>query len=237
MSGNTPAPQSTPPANGPTDGQQGGGDGTSNPQAPPAQQQQQQNDQGQPPGADTSQQSNPESTEQSGEQGLENASRDDLVAQIRELRRENAKDRTTAKDTAAQQATDALTQKLGKALGLIKDGDDTPDPDQLTAQLTEQTNTAKQAQLELSVYRAANKQGVDADTLLDSRSFLEKVADLDPTKTADIETAIQDAVKNNPRLQTGQEPPRRSSNPIKGNRNQQLPETPQELAAKIPRRY
>lgn len=235
MTENAPTPAA--PANGPQHGEQGGG-GNDAPTSPqPAPQQDGQGQRGEPAPAAPSQPQDPESSKQPGEQGLENASRDDLVAQIRELRRENAKDRTSAKETAANEARNEVVQSIGKALGIIEDGGDAPDAEQLTQQLTEQTQAAKQAQLELSVYRAASKQGADADALLDSRSFLEKVTELDPSKTADIETAIQDAVKTNPRLQTGQVPPKRSSNPMNGSTHEQLPQSPEELAAKIPRGY
>lgn len=77
-----------------------------------------------------------------------------------------------------------------------------PDAEALTKQLTEQTTAAKQAQVELAVYRAAGKHGADADALLDSRAFLAKIADIDHTKTADVEKAIKEAVENNPKLKS-----------------------------------
>lgn len=229
----TPPAQSTPPANGP-DGQQGG-DGHATPPAQP------QGQQGQSAVPATSQPQDSESSEPAGEQTLENASHADLVSQIRDLRAENARDRTTARDNAAQQARDEVVQSIGKALGIIEDGADTPDADKLTEQLTEQTQTAKQAQLELAVYKAAAdpELGADAAALLDSRSFLEEVQGLDPTKTDNIVAAIKAAVKDNPRLQntTGQAPGKRSSAPL--NQGNQIPvaETPEELAKLIPRQY
>lgn len=234
MTENAPTPAT--PANGPQQGEQGGGGNDSTPPQP-AQQQGGQGQQGEPAPAAAAQPQSPEPSEQPGQESLENATPEQLRQVITDLRAENARDRTSARDNAAQQARDEVTQSIGKALGLVDDGDNTPDAEQLTQQLTEQTQAAKQAQLELSVYRAASKHGADADALLDSRSFLEKVTELDPSKTAEIETAIQDAVKTNPRLQTGQVPPKRSSNPINGSQHEQLPQNPQELAAKIPRGY
>lgn len=126
-------------------------------------------------------------------------------AEIERLRSENGKDRTTAKTKAAEDARNELTQTLGKALGLIKDGDgDKPDPAKLTQQITETAAAAKQAQTELAVYKAAGKQGADADALLDSRNFLAKIADLDPSDTKAITKAITDAVTDNPKLKTVQ---------------------------------
>jgi hypothetical protein len=125
-------------------------------------------------------------------------------AEIERLRAENGKDRTTAKTKAAEDARNELTQTLGKALGLIKDEGEKPDPAKLTQQITETAAAAKQAQTELAVYKAAGKAGADADALLDSRAFLAKIADLDPSKTADIEKAIKEAVTSNPKLKTVQ---------------------------------
>ena len=238
MSGNAPTP--TPPANGPADGQQGGDPNAagSTPPAPtpPAQP----DNQGQPSAPTPTQPPAPESSEQQGQQGLENASRDDLLATIKDLRRENAKrrtDNTAAVEQAQEQAQQALAQQIGKALGIIDDGDTTPDPAKLTEQLTAQTQAAQQAQLELAVYKAAGALGADPDALLDSRSFLEKVQDIDPTKADDITTAIKETVESNPRLQTGQAPPKRSSAPLNNSNTQPVAQTPEELAKLIPRGF
>lgn len=123
-------------------------------------------------------------------------------AEIERLRGENAKDRTTAKTKAADEARNSLVQELGKALGLVKDGDKKPSPDELAKQVTEQATAAKQAQTELAVYKLAGKHGADADALLDSRAFLAKIAEIDHTKTADVEKAIKEAVESNPKLKS-----------------------------------
>jgi hypothetical protein len=239
MSGNAPTPTPPAPSNGP-DGAQGGGDsnaaGTPQPPAQPT-------PQGDPAPPAPSQPATPEPSEQpdQGQQGLEAASRDDLLAEIRTLRRENAKRRTTTQEatqTAAEQAKSELAQQIGKALGLVEDGEATPDASKLTEQLTAQTQAAKQAQLELAVYKAASMHGADADALLDSRSFLEKVADLDPTNTDELNAAIKDVVENNPRLQAGQVPPKRSGNQLnKQQTNEPVAQTPEELANLVPRGY
>lgn len=230
----TPAPQSTP-GNGPGGGQQSG-DGNATPPAPP----QQPATPSETPPAAPSQPADTQPSEQPGQQSLDNASPEQMRQIITNLRAENARDRTTARDNAAQQARDEVVQSIGQALGLV-DGDNTPDAEQLTSQLTEQTNTAKQAQLELAVYKAAADPdlGADAAALLDSRSFLEKVAELDPTKTDDITSAIKEAVKDNPRLQNeqGQVPPKRSSNQMNQQNRTPVAETPADLAALIPRQF
>lgn len=125
---------------------------------------------------------------------------DKAKAEIERLRAENGKERTNAKSKAAEDARNELTQSIGKALGLIKDGDEKPDPDELTKQIGALSTEATQAKTELAVYKAANKAGADADALLDSRGFLAKLTDIDPTDSKAITKAIEDAVKNNPKL-------------------------------------
>jgi hypothetical protein len=125
---------------------------------------------------------------------------DKAKAEIERLRAENGKDRTTAKNKAAEEARNELTQSIGKALGLIKDGDTKADPAELTKQIGALSTEATQAKTELAVYKAANKAGADADALLDSRGFLAKLTDIDPTDSKAITKAIEDAVKDNPKL-------------------------------------
>lgn len=129
-------------------------------------------------------------------------------ATIERLQREAAsaggKARDTARAQAAQEARDSLVQDLGKALGLVKDGEEAPDAETLTRQIAEKDEQTRQAQVELTVYRTAAKAGADADALLDSRSFLAALDGIDPTDGEKITAAIQDAVKNNPKLKTSQ---------------------------------
>lgn len=126
-----------------------------------------------------------------------------LKAEIARLRRENAADRTNAKQAAADEARKELAREVGKALGLVQDDGDDPDPEKL-AQETEQLRTeTRVARIELAVYRGASKHQGDPDALLDSRTFLEKVAALDPKAedfTSKIDAAIKDAVEKNPKL-------------------------------------
>lgn len=59
---------------------------------------------------------------------------------------------------------------------------------------------ARTAAVELAVYRSAAKAGADPDSLLDSRAFLNALADIDPKDGAAVAKAIADAVKANPKL-------------------------------------
>lgn len=108
---------------------------------------------------------------------------------ITDLRKEAGDERVAAKTLAAIQK--ALNPEAGDAK---------PDAEQLTKDLAARDAAAKQALTELAVFRAASKAGADPDALLDSRAFLAKIADIDPAKTADIQKAIEDAVKENPKL-------------------------------------
>lgn len=138
-----------------------------------------------------------------------------LKAEISKLRKENASSRVQAKQNAADEARAELAQQIGKALGLVSD-DTPPDPVKLTEQLTAQTAAAKQAQIELAVYRAAGEAKADPAALLDSRTFLEKAAALDPTDTAGLTAAISAAVEANPRLGAGTSPTGMRPNPAQG---------------------
>ncbi|WP_162989183.1 hypothetical protein [Glutamicibacter nicotianae] len=111
---------------------------------------------------------------------------------IADLRKADGDERVAAKTLAAIQ----------KALNPDAKGDEKPTAEQLTKQLAERDTAAKQAQTELAVYKLAGKHGADADALLDSRAFLAKIAEIDHTKTADVEKAIKDAVESNPKLKS-----------------------------------
>ena len=120
-----------------------------------------------------------------------------LQNMVRALRKENAKDRTAAKQKAADDAQASLVQQIGKALGLIKDEDDTPTPDDLTRQLTAEQDAKRTAQTALAVYRAA--QGIaDPDMLTDSARFHKAIADVDITDQQAVTDAVKAFIKDHP---------------------------------------
>lgn len=120
-----------------------------------------------------------------------------LQNMVRALRKENAKDRTAAKQKAADDAQASLVQQIGKALGLIKDDDDTPTPDDLTRQLAAEQDAKRGAQTALAVYRAA--QGIaDPDMLTDSTRFHKALADVDITDQQAVTDAVKAFVKDHP---------------------------------------
>jgi len=99
-------------------------------------------------------------------------------------------------ERVAKKTLDAIQKALNPD---AKDGEK-PSPEALTKALAERDADAKQAKTELAVYKTAAKQGADADALLDSRSFLAKLKDIDPTDAKAITKAIDEAVKDNPKL-------------------------------------
>jgi hypothetical protein len=127
-------------------------------------------------------------------------------AEIEKLRREAGAARTNAKQQAADDARTELAQTIGKALGLVQ-GDEAPTPERLTQTLSSTTDELRLTKVELAVFRAAPTHQGDANALLDSRTFLAKVADLDPA-SADFQTqvdaAIRQAVTDNPKLKAVQ---------------------------------
>lgn len=127
-------------------------------------------------------------------------------AEIERLRRENAADRVNAKQAAADAAKAELTQQIGKALGLVKD-DEPVDPARLTEQLTTAQKESRAQQLENAILRAAIKRGADPDALIDSRSFMERAAQTDPTDAAGIAALIDGALTGNSRFKGVQAAP------------------------------
>lgn len=127
-----------------------------------------------------------------------------LKAEILRLRGENASSRTNAKQAAADQARKELAQQIGKALGIVE-GDEV-DPAKLTEQLAATKAAQAEAARELAVFKAAATAGADPARLLDSRSFLATIADIDPTDSDAIAAAIKVAVDANPTFKTTQAP-------------------------------
>ncbi|MFJ9657611.1 hypothetical protein ACIRPR_06535 [Streptomyces griseoflavus] len=137
---------------------------------------------------------------------------------IRDAREEAGKSRTVAKQNAAEEARQELLGTISKALGV--EGDKPPTPEELTRQLTESQSAltvaqeqAASAAIELHVYKTALRLGADADALLDSRSFCDRIDSIDPSAKPEefnksVEAAITEAIDANPKLRTGLVPRR-----------------------------
>lgn len=139
---------------------------------------------------------------------------DDLAATVKRLekeladaRKEAGKERTAAKQQAADAAVADVTAKLAKALGIVKD-DAPADPKALAdaisqkeAALAERESALRARDVELAVWARAEKHAAKAGALLDSRAFLRAISDLDPSAkgfTTALDDAIKAAVKDNP---------------------------------------
>lgn len=142
-------------------------------------------------------------------------------AYVQKLRNEAASRRVREKEqeTAAEQARrekQELIDAFAKAAGL-KEDDGPPDPEQLTKQLTEAQKQAQDRDAELRTLRieraaekAARTHQADVDALLDSRSFAQKLANLDPSDGgfADaLDELVKTTVESNPKYKaTGPAP-------------------------------
>lgn len=117
---------------------------------------------------------------------------------IKDTRTDAASNRARANqlEKASQAQLDAIAQAAG-----LKPAD--ADPAKLAEELAKTQAKARDSAVHLAVYRTAGKHQADPDALLDSRSFLTAVAELDPSAAdfaAKVETAVKDAVKTNPKL-------------------------------------
>lgn len=102
--------------------------------------------------------------------------------------------------TAAQQSQ---LDAIAKALGLKQD-DTAPDPAKLAEQVTAEQQRARDAQVQLAVYR--NSKGVDVDALLDSKSFTDTLTDVDPTNAEAVAAAVKSFVDAHPRFKVDSTP-------------------------------
>lgn len=117
---------------------------------------------------------------------------------LKAARDEAAQNRIKAREATEQM--ESLRTTLGKALGLIKDDDgkgEGPDAEALAAQVEKSQAEATTAARELAVYKAAASNGADPAKLLDSRSFLSSIENVDHTDDAAIGKAIKTAVDGN----------------------------------------
>lgn len=121
----------------------------------------------------------------------------DLISQIRNEAATNRVKGKQAADAAAEQAKQSVIQEIGKALGLVKDDDDkSVDAAKVQSELVE-------SQRELAIYRMA-PQDVKVQALLDSRSFMASIKDIDPGDSAALKAAIDEAVSKNPAFKATQ---------------------------------
>jgi hypothetical protein len=94
---------------------------------------------------------------------------------------------------------------IAKAFGAK--ADEPADPAVLAEQVTQEQAKAREAAVQLAVYRNAAAAGANPDALLDSASFLRTLAEVDPTDPAAVTAAITAATETNPRLKAVTEDP------------------------------
>ncbi|MEU1883422.1 hypothetical protein ABZ470_39465 [Streptosporangium sp. NPDC020072] len=130
------------------------------------------------------------------------------------------------------QAQQDLATKIGQALGLLKEEEKPLDPQEVINRLTSERDTTAQerdaerdlhrrAMVELAVHKASGKLGADPEALLDSRSFLRNINDLDPAAEGfqtSLDEVITSAVEHNPKFkaQVAAGPPARSGGDFTG---------------------
>lgn len=120
--------------------------------------------------------------------------------------RKEAGDARVAGKAAAEEAQKALTQSIGKALGLVKDDEQT-DPAKLTEQLTATQSENKLLKIERAAEKAARKAGADVEALLDSRTFATKLGGLDHAAddfASKLDALVKETVDANPKLKATQ---------------------------------
>ncbi|MYU24624.1 hypothetical protein [Streptomyces sp. SID8352] len=132
-----------------------------------------------------------------------------LVENIRgDVAAEKAKREAAEKKSQKEQA--AFMKRVATAFGIETDEQKPPTLEELAQQLEESRGETKasrdetrQTRVELAVYKSAARHGADPDALLDSRTFAEAVAKLDPTAgdfNTLVENAITSATDANPKL-------------------------------------
>ena len=114
--------------------------------------------------------------------------KDDLAG----LKSALAEERENAKSARAEFG--AFRDAFAKALGIDEDKKLTPE--QLTAQVAEQTGRADAAERQLAVFRALPA-NVDSDALMDSTAFQRAISDVPADKVAETVTAF---VADHPRF-------------------------------------
>jgi hypothetical protein len=127
--------------------------------------------------------------------------------------------------TKASEASDALTatrDAIAKALGLAPSDDPVVAAKTAADERDAARQEAKAVKVENAVLKAARKHEADPEALTDSRSFMAKLAGIDPAAddfAAQVDAAIKAAVSTNPLLKVGPAvppPPARSGGSVGG---------------------
>lgn len=119
-----------------------------------------------------------------------------------------------------QEQHQAVLDAIAKAAGL-KEENASPDPEELTKQLTEAQKREQEREaenrtlrLEREAEKVARKHSGDIDTLMDSRSFADKLSKLDPSAegfASDLDELVKETVESNPKYKAASPAPASSS--------------------------
>lgn len=137
-----------------------------------------------------------------------------LEAELQRARQEAAERRVKLGEATQQsEAITAALTDVAKALGIVPDDGDQPDPQALQSEVGTLQTSNRVLSIELAAFKSAMKQGGDPLALTDSRSFLDAISKLDPTAddfSTALDAAVKEAVEQNPKLRANGQAPVRS---------------------------
>lgn len=117
-----------------------------------------------------------------------------------------------------------------------KDDDADADPEAIKGELTAAQREAREARVENRILRDASKHGANGIRLVDSRSFMSEIANLDPSADdfgTQVEAAIKKAVENDDyfKVAAGPRPAKQQGRPSEGSRRGSVAAVMEERAA------
>lgn len=118
---------------------------------------------------------------------------------------ETEQERQEREDKIRKEATDAARADLIRALrGDDGDGDGDAKPEDLTREVETLRAELQTARAESAAVRAAHRLGADASRLLDSRSFAQSLAKIDPADAKALDALVTETLTANPHFRLNQ---------------------------------
>ena len=145
-------------------------------------------------------------TSKTGDEAKDVASLPDWAQKLISKERGDAAKSRATKDKAAEDAAQAVAQKIGLALGLVK-GEEKIDPAKLAADLTDAQTETRDLKIERAVDKTARKQGADEDLLAAVLAHKGLLKDLDPASNdfaSKLDKLVKDELVANPKLRAAQ---------------------------------
>lgn len=132
-------------------------------------------------------------------------------AEIRRLRKEAETTRRSLRSTEAERdQAKALAEQITKLINGDEGGE--PDAEKLAAQIADKDAELRAMRVERAAEKAIRKHSGDADALLDSRTFADKLGKLDPADDGfadELDTLVKETVASNDRYKAA--PPQQGS--------------------------